>query len=111
SGVECIGVLLSAGADRDLRDVDGKTAANAAAEAGREDCARALGVEIGGPKASFSPLFADLLDYRTKMEVKSKVQRAQWMPRAPKGSTQKRRVPKPHSLIMQEDEILPFSEQ
>lgn len=31
----------------------------------------------------------DLEDYRSKMEVKSKVQRAQWMPKAPKGTTQK----------------------
>lgn len=31
----------------------------------------------------------DLEDYRSKMEVKSKVQRAQWMPKAPDGTTQK----------------------
>lgn len=55
AGAECIGVLLSAGADRDLRDADGKTAAHASAEAGRDDCARALAVEMGSTKVGFSP--------------------------------------------------------
>lgn len=50
-------MLLSAGADRDLRDADGKTAAHASAEAGRDDCARALAVEMGSTKVAFLLLF------------------------------------------------------
>lgn len=56
AGVECIGVLLSAGADRELRDADGKTAKQAATEAGRDDCTRALSVEIGGTNVRLSTL-------------------------------------------------------
>ena len=59
AGVECIGVLLSAGADRDLQDVDGKTAAHAAAEAGRDDCARALTVDTGSTKVGSSTFHCD----------------------------------------------------
>lgn len=47
AGVECIDVLLRAGADRSLRDRDGKTALDAAIEVGREECARALNLEMG----------------------------------------------------------------
>lgn len=61
AGVECIGVLLSAGADRGLRDVDGKTAAHASAVAGRDDCTCALIAERGGTKVKGSPLFPLLL--------------------------------------------------
>ena len=61
AGVECIGVLLSAGADRGLRDVDGKTAEHASAEAGRDDCARALTAERGGTKVKGASLFPMVL--------------------------------------------------
>lgn len=47
AGVECIDVLLRAGADRNIRDVDGKTALDAAIHAERFDCASALNLEIG----------------------------------------------------------------
>lgn len=51
--MECIDTLLRAGADRSLRDMDGKTALDAAIEAGREDCARALNLEMGDAKVSY----------------------------------------------------------
>lgn len=50
--MECIDALLRAGADRSLRDMDGKTALDAAIEAGREDCARALNLEMGDATVS-----------------------------------------------------------
>ncbi|CAM9261196.1 unnamed protein product [Ectocarpus sp. 8 AP-2014] len=102
NGVKCIDALLRAGADRSIRDVDGKTALEAAIYAGRDDCARALNLEIGNAK--------NLADYRKKMETNLKVQRAQRMLDTP-GEPQKRRAPKPHSLMMHEDEIKPFSEK
>lgn len=49
-GVEIIDVLLKAGADRGLRDLDGKTAVQAASEAGRSDCVSALDIEMGDAK-------------------------------------------------------------
>lgn len=52
AGVECIDALLRAGADRSIRDMDGKTALDAAIEAGREDCARALNLEMGDATVS-----------------------------------------------------------
>lgn len=45
--MECVDALLRAGADRSIRDMNDKTALGAAVEAGREDCARALSLEIG----------------------------------------------------------------
>lgn len=50
TGVECIDALLRAGADRSIRDMDGKTALDAAMEAGREDCVRALKLEMNNIK-------------------------------------------------------------
>lgn len=49
-GVECIDALLRAGADRSIRDMNNKTALDAAVEAGRKECARALNLEIRGAK-------------------------------------------------------------
>ncbi|CAM9325978.1 unnamed protein product [Ectocarpus sp. 4 AP-2014] len=102
AGVKCIDALLRVGADRSIRDVDGKTAVEVAIDAGRNDCARALNLEIGNAK--------NLADYRKMMEANLKVQRAQRMLDTP-GEPRKRRAPKPHSLMMHEDEIKPFSEQ
>ncbi|CAN0232565.1 unnamed protein product, partial [Scytosiphon promiscuus] len=101
-GVECIDALLRAGADRSIRDMDGKTALDAAIEAGREDCVCALKLEMSHANG--------LADYRKEMEAKLKVQRAQRVFDTP-GEPRKRRAPKPHSLMMHEDEIKPFSEQ
>lgn len=57
AGVECIDALLRAGADRSLRDMDGRTALDAAIEAGREECARALNLEIGDATVSNGKVF------------------------------------------------------
>lgn len=74
--MECIDVLLRAGADRSIRDMNGKTALDAAVEAGREDCARALNLETGGATVGFkrylqyklgsSPYVCWLLDRNTR---------------------------------------------
>lgn len=48
--MECIDALLRAGADRGIHDMNGKTALDTAIEAGREECARALKLEIGDAK-------------------------------------------------------------
>ncbi|CAM9544818.1 unnamed protein product, partial [Hapterophycus canaliculatus] len=69
-GTECIDALLRAGADKSILDMDGKTALDAAIEARREDCVRALRLEMGNVKKGFA-------DYRKDMEAKLKVQRAQ----------------------------------
>lgn len=57
TGVEIINVLLKNGADRTLQDMYDKTAVQAASEAGRSECVRALNLKIGDAKVG-TPLLA-----------------------------------------------------
>lgn len=68
AGVECIDALLRAGADRSIRDVDGKTALDATIDAGRDDCARALNLEISNAKVRLPRLTRNCFLLRSLLE-------------------------------------------
>lgn len=46
AGIECIQALLRAGADQNIQDLGGKSARDAAVEAGRNECASTFDLEI-----------------------------------------------------------------
>ncbi|CAM9400141.1 unnamed protein product, partial [Discosporangium mesarthrocarpum] len=100
-GVQCINVLLGAGADRGLKDMDGKTALDVAEEAGRDDCMMALNLAIDTDR--------NLKEHRKAMKNNLQVQRAQQQTNSDFSNA--RKAPRPKELMMYEDEIVPFSEK
>ncbi|CAM9236222.1 unnamed protein product [Ascophyllum nodosum] len=104
NGVECIIVLLRAGADSNVRNLDGKLALDSAIENGKDECVSALKLE-GIHKEEFDK-------YPENLKVDLKVQRAQWVSIGPHETQEsKRRSLKPPSLMIHEDDIRAFSEK